>query len=150
MEDTLYSLFCEGVITKSQCQRNISKIRHDRRGYMDKHFEVEQLILGSVIEIADELLELATGLESKYKSWSGVEKRDFIKRVCSNQLLDGQTIQYQLKNPYRVFVAMKGSKEWLTLVDDFRCRGRSRRRRLLGRSDALVQQLLNTCTNSRS
>jgi alkanesulfonate monooxygenase SsuD/methylene tetrahydromethanopterin reductase-like flavin-dependent oxidoreductase (luciferase family) len=120
MEDALYEHFCTGVIDKGQYKRNVAKIRADRERYFSLHHQTELAIHESYTEVADRLLELAINAESKYKAMSPVEKRDFIKTVCSNHLLDGQTVHYSLKNSFRLLVAMRGNEGWLTLLGEFR------------------------------
>jgi len=120
LEDTLYEHFCQGITTKDQYQRNIAKVRADRRRYEDLHFKTMEAINDAVLESCGRILELATSAELKWKAMSDVEKRDFAKTVLSNHLLDGSTVRYTLKNPFRVLVAMRGNEGWLTLVDDFR------------------------------
>lgn len=117
MEDALYEHFCTGVIDRDQYKRNVAKIRADRERYFSLHHQTELAIHDSYAEVADRLLELAINAESKYKAMTPAEKRDFIKTVCSNHLLDGQTVRYSLRNSFRVLVAMCGNEGWLTIFD---------------------------------
>lgn len=65
-------------------------------------------------------LELASSAKSLYLSRSAIDKRKLLEMLVSNPILDGITLQYDLKKPFGLLAKMKEIKEWRPLVDDFR------------------------------
>jgi hypothetical protein len=58
------------------------------------------------------VFEIATNATSLWKSRSVEEGLTFVKTVCSNQTLEGQTLRYELKKPFAVLKEKKASVEW--------------------------------------
>ena len=64
------------------------------------------------------LLELATSAKSLWKGRSPEERRAYLDKVLSNPILNGVTIEFELKKPFAVLVQMTENVEWCPLVDD--------------------------------
>lgn len=111
-EDDAYTDFKKQILDDSGYQRQVSKIRDER-----KHFEneIERLTL----QINDEgmasvqkVLELAINAKSLWISMNRVERLQFIKSVCQNQELEGLTLRFQLKSPFARLSNWKENQDW--------------------------------------
>jgi hypothetical protein len=68
-------------------------------------------------ETAESILELATDAKSLWLSRSEVERREFLSKILSNQVLDGLTVRYDFKKPFAVVAKMAGNEKWRTQRD---------------------------------
>ena len=91
------------------------------RDHYDRQLEQANLaITGAVAKTAKEILELATDANSLWKAAPRHERVKYLKKVCSNPILEGQTIRYDLRKPFKLLANMRGKEDWWTRVDEFR------------------------------
>jgi hypothetical protein len=57
-------------------------------------------------------LELATSAKSRWKMASATERKNLLNQLLSNPILDGLTVRYEIKKPFRVLSEMAVSSEW--------------------------------------
>ena len=111
-EDRAYHDFTSGVLDKAAYQRQIKRIRDDRKHFED---EIERLTLAISDEAmvsVQKVFELAINAKSLWKSMERADRLEYLKMVCSNQALDGLTVQYQLQKPFARLALWKENKEW--------------------------------------
>jgi len=61
---------------------------------------------------AQKVFELAINGKSLWESGTTQEKLEYLKQLCSNPVLEGPTIQYQLKKAFVTIGEMKSNPEW--------------------------------------
>jgi len=59
-----------------------------------------------------EVFELAINAKLLWKKLNRQERLEYLKRVCSNQTLDGLTVSYQLEKPFARLASWGENKEW--------------------------------------
>ena len=119
-EDELYVDFKKGVITEEMYLRIASKVR-ERRMELTKQLENAQLSNSDVgVETAKTILELSTSAKSLWKLRTPLERVALLKKLLSNPTLDGTTLRYEIKKPFRILSEMAETLEWRTRVEEFR------------------------------
>ena len=92
--------------------RQIASVRSERTRFTNL-LEKAQLHINDVTgETFKSILQLATDAKSLWKNQSDVERAGLLKKLLSNQELDGSTVRYQLILPLRVLLDMKGNSNW--------------------------------------
>lgn len=114
-EDKAYDAFQEEVIDKDQYRRQVQRIREDRAHLIDLLEKAQLNLNGAYKETVETTLELATNAKSLWNSGSAWERRDFLNRVLSNQVLNGLTVEFDLKKPFQALMRMRQSEEWWAL-----------------------------------
>ena len=92
--------------------RQVQLIRADRDVFGQRLEQANLAINGAVMKTAKEILELATNATSLWKTAPRSERVEYLKKICSNPVLEGQTVRYDLKKPFLVLAKMKEDKEW--------------------------------------
>lgn len=83
------------------------------------------MIDGAYLTTAKKILELAKTAKSLWEERSKEEKRDFLEKILSNRVLEGATVRYELKKPFRIVSEMASFSNWRSLRDNWRtCGGR--------------------------
>ena len=111
-EDDLYKDFRRGILDEEGYHRQIANVRSERTRFTNL-LEKAQLHINDVTgETFKSILQLATDAKSLWKNQSDVERANMLKKLLSNQELDGSTVRYQLILPLRVLLDMKGNSNW--------------------------------------
>ncbi len=63
-------------------------------------------------ETSKTILELATNADSLWNLMSAPEKRVFLSKLLSNQVLDGVNVRYELIKPLRTLSEMTSDSNW--------------------------------------
>ena len=111
-EDDIYDDLKCGILDMDIYKRKIDKLRNEKRQYEDLLEHGQVAITDAFYETSERILELAKNAESLWYSRSPQERVKTLKRVLSNQLLDGVTIRYELKKPYQILAKMSKSEDW--------------------------------------
>ena len=111
-EDKAYQDYNAGVLDVSGYLRQVQLIRADRDVFGQRLEQANLAINGAVMKTAKEILELATNATSLWKTAPRSERVEYLKKICSNPVLEGQTVRYDLKKPFLVLAKMKEDKEW--------------------------------------
>ena len=111
-EDEYYKDFKLKIIDESMYKRLILEVRNERERFT-KLLEVEQLRINDVTgESVQSILQLATNAKSLWNTRSAEERRDFLNKLLSNQVLDGTSVRYQIIKPLRTLSEMKTDENW--------------------------------------
>lgn len=98
-------------------QRQIAKIRAHRRDFTELLKNANLQINDATCETAKSILEMATRAESLWKLPSPPERKKLLDDLLSNQVLDGPTVRYELKKPFKTLSEMKQDQNWRTERD---------------------------------
>ena len=112
LEDRIYDDYRNGILDEAGHRKQIQRVREDRRHYT-------QLLRDSNLAISDawkvsaqRVIELATNAKSLWNQGSPQERMDYLKKVCSNPMLDMTNLRYDLKKPFVTIAEMKENKDW--------------------------------------
>ena len=113
------SMYATGKISETAYGDFIKDV--DRR---DDHFanEIERLhllISDEAMVSVKKVFELAINAESLWKSMEREDRLAYLKKVVSNQTLDGLTLRYELQKPFARLALWKENSEWRTRVGEF-------------------------------
>lgn len=115
-EDELYEHWSSGLLSKDAYTRHLARFKEERQEIEDKLDTLENAKDETIEEKAKTLLELCKRAESAWNKGCTEERIGLVKRVCSNFRLDGATLCYDLKNPFRKLLELKkntdNSKWW--------------------------------------
>lgn len=75
---------------------------------------------GSSYESGVKILEVANKAYDLFKTRTSKEKRGLLEHILSNPVLEGETIQFSLKQPFDMLVETNKRKNYLAFVDAYR------------------------------
>ncbi len=125
-EDEIYDDHRRGLLDESGYRRQIERVRSERERMTDLMSKAQSMIDDAYLVTAKKILELATMAKSLWDSRGREEKRDFLEKILSNRVLDGATVRYKLKKPFRIVSQMASSSTWRPQGDLNPCRRRER------------------------
>jgi hypothetical protein len=105
-------LLIAGDIDKGIYDRTFKQIREERDFYNRKLEEINISISDAGHTSVKEVFELAISAKILWKAMGRAERVDYLKKVCSNPVLDDVTIEYHLQEPFARLVKMKGNKKY--------------------------------------
>ena len=111
-EDKLYDDLHAGVIDKSGYKRQLDRIRDDRRRFTNLLEQSQLAISDACMVTARKILGLATQAKSLWNLGTQEERMEYLKNVCSDPVLDGVTVRYEMKKPFQTIARMKGFSNW--------------------------------------
>src|SRR5690606_15467685 len=101
-----------GVLDEEGHNRQIKQVRAKRRQYTKLLEQANVMITDASMETAKTILELATNAESLWKTATPQERKEFLEQLLSNPVLNGTTVEYQIRKPFVTLSEMKQDKEW--------------------------------------
>lgn len=110
--DRLFDRYDVGEIAREEYVHQKNRIRAERDHYTNVLGRANLLINDATCETAKSILELATNAESLWKMQSAQERKRFLDQLLSNQVLDGVTVRYELKKPFKTLSEMKQDSSW--------------------------------------
>ena len=111
-EDVVYGDYRRGMLDDEGYRRQFRKIREDRDHY-NRELERSNLeISDAAMMSVKKMFELAINAKSLWKEMSRHKKLEYLKKVCSNQVLEGLTVEYQLQKPFARLARMKENSKW--------------------------------------
>ena len=116
-EDIAYSDYGRGVLNEAVYKRHVVRVREEREHYTSEIERLTLLISDEAMTSVKKVLELAINAKSLWKTMDRQERLEYLKKVCSNQTLDGLTVQYQLQKPFARLAVWKESEEWRRVRD---------------------------------
>jgi site-specific DNA recombinase len=116
-EDSLYDDLKAGILDDDAYKRQLERVREDRRRIADMLTRAQAGITDSCLITARQLIELATRAKTLWESQTPRERRALLDDVISNPVLDGRSVRYDLKKPYRLISEMGKSEEWRARMD---------------------------------
>lgn len=112
LEDQIYEDYRAGVLDGAGYKRQFQKVREDRAHFTTLMEEAQEAINDVRDETSKTILELATNADSLWNLMSAPEKRVFLSKLLSNQVLDGVTVRYELIKPLRTLSEMTSDSNW--------------------------------------
>lgn len=116
-------LLLNNQIDQQAYERGLQLIRQGREDITNQLEALQKSLTNAVIETAKTVLELATSAKSLWIGRSTYERRELLKKVLSNPILDGLTVRFELKKPFAVLMKMKEKEEWCPPSEDRRTTG---------------------------
>ena len=116
-EDQFYQHLSNGVLNEAGYKRQIERVRLEREDYTRQIENLNLSISDEGMISAKKVLELAINAKSLWKSMERPQRLEYLKKVCSNQTLDGLTVRYELQKPFARLAAWKESDEWRRVRD---------------------------------
>ena len=110
----LVELLSTGAIDKFAYDLKYKTITDDHLDLRRKLEQSQLAITDGFMETAQTILELAIDAKQLWKIQNEYERLDFLKKVCSNPVLNSTTIEYDLKKPYSILSKMRENQEWCT------------------------------------
>jgi hypothetical protein len=122
-EDQAYSDFRTGVLDDEGYRRQVQRLRDERFEVSSQLARANMAITGAAVKTAKDVFELATNANLLWKKQGRLERLALLRKVCSNQVLDGQILRYDLRKPFLILSEMKHLEDWSCKGDsncDFR------------------------------
>lgn len=116
-EDRAYEDFVAGVLNKDTYQRQITRVRDERKHFENEIERLTLLISDEAMISVQKVFELAINAKSLYKSMDRENRLLYLKKVCSNPTLDGLTLHYQLEKPFKRLSSWKENSDWRRMRD---------------------------------
>jgi hypothetical protein len=98
-EDSAFETMTAGVLDGERFKRQVARLREERKRVNEEIQRIEDQMKGTYRETA---LKLCKDAKSLYLSRSREDRAIFIKKLCSNFLLEGLTMRYDLRKPFGV------------------------------------------------
>lgn len=111
-EDRLYDRLDAGAIDSEAYRRQRERLRAERDALSMKLRDADVETDGAYLVTARRVLELSKSAKRLWESRSHEERRDLLAKVLQNPLLDGRSVRYDLKKPFRVLSEMRGNEKW--------------------------------------
>ncbi|MCB0367935.1 MAG: hypothetical protein KDD45_00490, partial [Bdellovibrionales bacterium] len=102
----------KGTIDEKAYQEQMDYIDHEEDRYTDQLESLQLQIKEEGQKSVERVFELAINAKSIWKSGSTEEQVATLKKVCSNPVLGGLTLQYQLQKPFELLARMKKDSKW--------------------------------------
>ncbi len=125
-EDRLYQQLSSQVIDESTYKRQLDRLRQERSHYTELSCKAHEAISDVVMVTVKKVLELAINAKSLWNAGTVEEKVEYLRTICSNQLLDGASVRYELKKPFATLAEMKKKENWRSLRESNPCLLRER------------------------
>lgn len=108
----LFDLFAAERIREDEFRHQSDRIEVESKE-LTQALERSQLAISDAWAItAQRVFELAINAKSIWESGSPQERLEYLKEVCSNQVLDGATVRIELKKPYVTIAEMNEKSDW--------------------------------------
>ncbi len=101
-EDRAYEDMVEGILDNEGYKRQVSRIRTERTLLNNEIHALQSQLSGAYRETAHSIIELCKEAKSLYLSRSCAERADFLKKLVSNPLVSGTSVQFDLRKPFDV------------------------------------------------
>jgi site-specific DNA recombinase len=111
-EDSIYEDYKNGVLDESGYKRKFQRVREERDHYTNLLERANESVNQAFSETAESLIELAIDAKRLWKTATVEQRLALVKTVCSNQKLNGVTIDYELKKPFAVLAEMSEKEIW--------------------------------------
>lgn len=116
-EDRIYDDHLAGLLDVDGYKRQIQRIRGERERFTNLMLAAQKEIDGAYLVTAKKVLELAKQAKTLWLSRTREERKEFLEKILSNRVLDGLTMRYELKRPFRILAEMASSSCWRTRKD---------------------------------
>lgn len=110
-EDDYLELYRKQKLSEEQYDRVRAQIREEMKYFTDQFTTAQDRINSTVIETAQSVIELCMSARSLWKGRSEGERLEFLEDILSNRWLDGSSVRYELKKPFKVMHEMRECAE---------------------------------------
>jgi len=107
-EDRAYEDMLARTLDPEAFRRQRDRIRSDRTRLSAELEAAKARVSGKSLETISSIFELAINAKSLFLSRSPREKREFLDLILSNPRLNGSTVEYHLRNPWRYIMRVRG------------------------------------------
>jgi site-specific DNA recombinase len=111
-ENRLCDLLADGTLDAETFKGQQMRLRGERDRLFELLQDAQRQIDGAYLVLADKVLNVAKNAKRLWESRSPEERRDFLAKLLLNPVLDGTTVRFDLRRPYRVLAEMHGNEEW--------------------------------------
>ena len=111
-ENKLFDLRIQGNINQEDFEKQLARIRTNRDGLTDQLATLQKGLTSAVMETAKTVLELSTSAKTLWNIRPAEERRVMLDKLLSNPILNGVSIQFELKKPFAVLVQMTENVSW--------------------------------------
>ncbi len=115
-----------GVLDAEGFKRQTARFREDRKRMENEILNLEEQMKGQYRETALTTLELCKDAKSLYLSQSLEDRARFVKKQCQNPLMNGLSVQFEIKKPFSTIAKMASLVNWRPLRDSNSCLLRER------------------------
>ena len=102
-----YQFLAKRTIDEKTYQEQMDYIDHEEDRYTDQLEALQLQIKEEGQKSVERVFELAINAKSIWKKASTEEQVATLKKVCSNPVLEGLTLRYQLQKPFELLARMK-------------------------------------------
>ncbi len=92
--------------------RQVKQVREERLRITEQLKHAQLAISDAGMETAKSILELSISAKSLWEKRSPLERRELLNELLSNPVLDGVTVRYEIKKPFRILSEMAESSKW--------------------------------------
>ena len=111
-EDEVYTDLKRGVLDEVGYQRQIERVRDERRHYEEEIKRLTLAIGDEAMVSVKKVFELAINAKSLWNTMERKEKLAYLDRVVFEPKLNGLSVEYQLQKPFATLAKMKGTSKW--------------------------------------
>lgn len=119
-EDRAYDDMFANIVDPEGYKRIVQRLRAEKLRVNQAIETAQSKISGNSRENATSVIELCKHAKELYLSRSLVERRFFLERLVSNPILNGVTIEFDLKKPFNTLAEIITNGEWCTRLDKYR------------------------------
>lgn len=106
-KDMLFDLFMNREIECEDFEIQTKRLKDERNRLLSKLEEFQNIINGAHLETARSIIELAINAKSLWKQGTPIERRNILETLLSNRSLNGASVEFDLKKPFKILSEMK-------------------------------------------
>ncbi|MFC1610110.1 recombinase family protein [Myxococcota bacterium] len=114
-EDELYDDLKAGTLDDNAYRRQLQRVRDERKRYAGLLERAHDELDDAYLFTAKRTLELAMKAKTLWDSASPQQRKRLLETVLSKRSLDGLTVCYDLKKPFKILAEMREDQEWRAL-----------------------------------
>lgn len=105
-------LFASGKIIESDYNKFVKEIENREDHYVNELERLNISISDAGMISIKKVFELTINAKTLWKSMEHTERLEYLKKVCSNPVLDGLTVRFELKKPFARLASWKENQDW--------------------------------------
>ncbi len=111
-EDALVDLRLARGLDDEAFRRQLDRIRRDRDRAFDALQQAQRQVDGAYLVTAQRTLELAKNAKRLWEARTREERRDLLAKLLWNPVLEGRSVRFDLRKPFRILAEMRQSEDW--------------------------------------
>ena len=108
--EELYEHFTTGLLDELTYRRVLKKTNKEISELKEKMHETTA-DSRSILDSAESLLELSKELKTLWKLMPDAERLIVLKKLCSNPSLNGTSVEYHLRKPFKILAEIKKNRK---------------------------------------